>query len=455
MQLSDTSSSPTIFSVSRLNKMAKRLLEKEIGTIWLSAEISNFVSAASGHWYFTLKDERAQVKAAMFKNANRFIRQRPKEGDKILVRAAVGLYEPRGDYQLIVEHMESDGEGQLKRAFDDLKEKLNAQGLFDSAIKRPLPSTIQRIGIVTSSSGAALHDVLTVLKRRSPSTEVIVYPTMVQGNDASRHIIQALNVANRRAEVDVILLTRGGGSLEDLWCFNDEQLAYTIRQSSIPIVSAVGHEVDFTIADFVADLRAPTPSAGAELLSQDLNVMLEALRARESRMLQSMTSFHQRATAKMQLLQQRLASQHPKVRIQTQQQSLDRLQIRLTHAIGQRIHQLNTTQARVLQRLWRTDPRSRIGNAQLSLSQLTKTLKKSMQNLLLARQQKLAFLGQSLHSVSPLATLSRGYSITFDAQQNGLTSTEQVKTGDTITTRLKDGEVKSKVDAVVSFDKLK
>ncbi len=455
MQLSDSSSSPTIFTVSRLNKTAKRLLEKEIGTIWLSAEVSNFVSAASGHWYFTLKDERAQVKAAMFKNANRLIRQRPKEGDKILVKASVGLYEPRGDYQLIVEHMENDGEGQLKRAFDALKAKLNAQGLFDTAIKRPLPSTIQRIGIITSPSGAALHDVLTVLKRRSPATEIIIYPTMVQGVDAPRQIIQALNVANKRDEVDVILLTRGGGSLEDLWCFNDEQLAYSIRQSPIPIVSAVGHEVDFTIADFVADLRAPTPSAGAELLSQDLNVMFEALKVRENRMLQSITAFNHRATAKMQLLQQRLNSQHPKVRIQTQQQSLDRLQIRLTHAIQQRLSQLNTTQSRMVQRLWRTDPSSKISNAQLSLSQLSKALKKNMQSLLHDRKQKLAYLGQSLHAVSPLATLSRGYSITFDSQQNAVTSANQVKTGDTITTRLKDSEVVSQVNAVKSLNNRK
>ncbi|MCW8107329.1 exodeoxyribonuclease VII large subunit [Alteromonas ponticola] len=452
MQQANTSTSQEILSVSRLNRMAKRLLENEIGTIWLSAEISNFVCAASGHWYFTLKDERAQIKAAMFKNANRFLRQRPKEGDKILVRASVGLYEPRGDYQLIVEHMEGDGEGQLKRAFEALKEKLFQQGMFEDDVKRPLPASIRRVGIVTSSSGAALHDALTVFKRRSPATEIIIYPTMVQGADAPRQIIRALNTANQRNEVDVILLTRGGGSLEDLWCFNDEQLAYCIRASLIPIVSAVGHEIDFTIADFVADLRAPTPSAGAELLSQDVNAMLEALRNRESRMQQSMASLHHRLVNRLRLLQHRLAAQHPKVRIQTQQQSLDRLQIRLVHSIQQRLNQLSSRHARVDQRLWRNDPSNRIERSQLTLSQLTKALRKNIYRMLDNRKQKLAYLGQSLHAVSPLATLGRGYSITFDEHQNPLTSVRQAQIGSTIVTRLKDGEVTSKVDLLSPAD---
>ncbi|NMH58992.1 exodeoxyribonuclease VII large subunit [Alteromonas ponticola] len=449
MQQANTSTSQEILSVSRLNRLAKRLLETEIGSIWLSAEISNFVCAASGHWYFTLKDERAQVKAAMFKNANRFLSQRPKDGDKILVRASVGLYEPRGDYQLIVEHMEGDGEGQLKRAFEQLKIKLQAQGLFDDAIKRPLPSSIRRVGIVTSASGAALHDALTVFKRRSPATEIVIYPSMVQGTDASRQLIQALNTANRRNEVDIILLTRGGGSLEDLWCFNDEQLAYCIRDSSIPVVSAVGHEIDFTIADFVADMRAPTPSAGAELLSQDVNVMLDALRNRKSRIRQSFTNLHNRLSNKLHILQHRLTAQHPKVRIQTQQQSLDRLQIRLVHAIQQQLNQLHNHQSRINQRLWRFDPSGKLERAQLTLVQLKKSLYRNMQALLNNKQQKLAFAGQSLHAVSPLATLARGYSITFDNNQNALTSIAQTQVGQTITTRLKDGKVVSKVDALL------
>ncbi|MCW8091526.1 exodeoxyribonuclease VII large subunit [Alteromonas sp. ASW11-130] len=452
MQQANTPTSQGILSVSRLNRMAKRLLESEIGTVWLSAEVSNFVSAASGHWYFTLKDERAQVKAAMFKSTNRYLRQRPKEGDKILVRASVGLYEPRGDYQLIVEHMESDGEGQLKRAFDTLKEKLNALGLFDSAVKRPLPSSIRRVGIITSSSGAALHDALTVFKRRSPATHIIIYPTMVQGVDAPRQIINAIKSANNRKEVDVLLLTRGGGSLEDLWCFNDEQLAHCIRDSSIPIVSAVGHEVDFTIADFVADLRAPTPSAGAELLSQDINVMLEALRSCETRMKQSLTALQHRLTNKMQLLQHRLASQHPKVRIQTQQQSLDRLQIRLVHSIEQRVSQLNKQHAQKVQRLWRQDPSSKVEQAKLTLSQFKKGLNRSMLLLLEDKKRTLAYHSQSLNAVSPLATLARGYSITFDENERALTEVSKIEIGQAIRTKLRDGEILSKVDALLPAD---
>ena len=277
MFTSSPSTSRQILTVTKLNRLARTVLESEVGLIWLSAEISNFVSAASGHWYFTLKDNKAQVRAAMFKNTNRGVKQRPKEGDKVLVRASVGIYEARGDYQLVIEHMESDGEGALQQAYEALKAKLNAEGLFSIDRKRPMPEVINRIGVITSSTGAALHDVLSVLKRRSPQTEVIVYPSMVQGETAPNQLINALRTANQRNEVDALLLTRGGGSLEDLWCFNNENLAREIAESQLPLISAVGHEVDFTIADFVADLRAPTPSAAAEILSQDTNALSESL----------------------------------------------------------------------------------------------------------------------------------------------------------------------------------
>src|SRR5471032_2468606 len=254
-------SSPPIFTVSRLNQTVRQLLENEMGQVWLSGEISNFSQPSSGHWYFTLKDDRAQVKCAMFRNTNRRTTFRPQNGQQVLVRATITLYEPRGDYQLIAESMQEAGDGLLQQKFDLLKQQLAAEGLFDAQFKQPLPSPAKCVGVITSSSGAALHDVLNVLKRRDPSLPVIIYPTAVQGVDAPMQIVRAIQLANAREEVDILIVGRGGGSLEDLWSFNDERVARAIFASRIPIVSAVGHETDVTIADFVADLRAPTPSA--------------------------------------------------------------------------------------------------------------------------------------------------------------------------------------------------
>ena len=337
MFTSSPSTSRQILTVTKLNRLARTVLESEVGLIWLSAEISNFVSAASGHWYFTLKDNKAQVRAAMFKNTNRTVKQRPKEGDKVLVRASVGIYEARGDYQLVIEHMESDGEGALQQAYEALKAKLNAEGLFSIDRKRPMPEVINRIGVITSSTGAALHDVLSVLKRRSPQTEVIVYPSMVQGETAPNQLINALRTANQRNEVDALLLTRGGGSLEDLWCFNNENLAREIAESQLPLISAVGHEVDFTIADFVADLRAPTPSAAAEILSQDTNALSESLVQYKQRLTRAMLKKLSHLAQQHKLQHQRLQSVHPQSKIQNQWQALDRLQLRLSHAINNKL----------------------------------------------------------------------------------------------------------------------
>lgn len=314
-----------VHSVTTLNRLARNILTSEIGLVWLSAEISNFTRASSGHWYFTLKDNKAQVRAAMFRSANRVVRNPPREGDKVLVRASVGIYEPRGDYQLVVESMEPEGEGQLKLAFEQLKYKLQAEGLFDPANKRPLPTHVKRIGVITSAHGAALHDVLSVLQRRSPATEVIVYPSMVQGEQAAAQLARNIWLANQRQEVDVLLLTRGGGSLEDLWCFNNESLAREIAQSTLPLVSAVGHEVDVTIADFVADLRAPTPSAAAELLSMDQREIQTQVRQLQQQLTRSFNTTLQRRAHQLAVLGQRLKSRHPEVMLQQQGQRVDQL----------------------------------------------------------------------------------------------------------------------------------
>ena len=444
MFTSSPSTSRQILTVTKLNRLARTILESEVGLIWLSAEISNFVSAASGHWYFTLKDNKAQVRAAMFKNTNRSVKQRPKEGDKVLVRASVGIYEARGDYQLVIEHMESDGEGALQQAYEALKAKLNAEGLFSIERKCPMPEVINRIGVITSSTGAALHDVLSVLKRRSPQTEVIVYPSMVQGTTAPNQLINALRTANQRHEVDVLLLTRGGGSLEDLWCFNNENLAREIAESQLPLISAVGHEVDFTIADFVADLRAPTPSAAAEILSQDTTALSESLMQYKQRltraMLQKLSYLSQQHT----LQHQRLQSVHPQSKIQNQWQALDRLQLRLSHAINNKLAIENKRFEYVNNRLAQQSPAVRVNQAKARMAQTHKTLCNNMKQLVNNKQQKFAAKVGLLQSVSPLSTLSRGYSITL---YNGkaVTSVDTVKENDILKSRVTDGEITSKI----------
>ncbi|MDO6474962.1 exodeoxyribonuclease VII large subunit [Alteromonas sp. 1_MG-2023] len=447
MLFNSPSTSRQILTVTKLNRLARTVLEGEIGLVWLSAEISNFVAASSGHWYFTLKDNKAQVRAAMFKGSNRYVKQRPKEGDKVLVRASVGLYEPRGDYQLVIEHLEADGDGALKQAFEALKLKLQRDGLFDADAKRPVPQVINKIGVVTSSAGAALHDVLTVLKRRSPATEVIVYPTLVQGEQAPAQIIHALETAYHRDEVDVILLTRGGGSLEDLWCFNDEALAHCISASPVPVVSAVGHEVDVTIADFVADVRAPTPSAGAELLSRDQSERLAYVQQKASALSRAWQQQFRQQQHQLAVLQQRLKAVHPERRLQSQSQSLDRAALALSHAMESRIAGYATRLNNLLRRLDRQNPANRVVRLQDRCSQLDSALKKSVQRLLESKNRQLQGQAQLLNSVSPLQTLTRGYSITFADDKPVLSSTE-VSEGDEITTRLASGEIISKVTTV-------
>ena len=270
-------SQPIIYTVSRLNTVVRLLLEQEMGLVWLTAEISNLVQHSSGHWYFTLKDSQAQVKAAMFKGQNRRVSFRPQNGQQILVQGQLSLYEARGDYQLIVEKMQPAGDGLLQMKLEALKAQLTAEGLFAPSRKRPLPPQPKQIGIITSPTGAAVHDMLTILARRDPSLPVILYPSAVQGESAVPALLAALETAWQRDECDLLIIGRGGGSLEDLWCFNDERVVRAIANSPIPIVSAVGHETDVTLADFAADLRAPTPSAAAELVSQDQQQQLHRL----------------------------------------------------------------------------------------------------------------------------------------------------------------------------------
>ncbi|MGS2721868.1 exodeoxyribonuclease VII large subunit [Paraglaciecola aestuariivivens] len=442
-------STPTknILTVSKLNQMARSVLESQIGQIWLSAEVSNFVAAASGHWYFTLKDSRAQVKAAMFKGANRKVQHKPKEGDKLLVRANIGLYEPRGDYQLIVEHIEPEGEGLLKQQFEALKLKLLAEGLFDQSHKSKLPDTVLKVGIITSPTGAALHDILTVLARRNPAIEVVIYPTQVQGDLAPSLICQAIAMANQRQEVDVLILGRGGGSIEDLWCFNDEQVARSIFASKLPIISAVGHEVDISIADFTADMRAPTPSAAAELVSQDQLALLEQSINQQNRLIKAFASILQLHKQKQSTLEQGLLRNHPQKRLEQKSQFIDQLQAQLTSLMQQKLTHKKQHNQHLLSRLSLCSPRQTVQRHQHNHQDIKSRLLKSMQLLLTAKQQALANNMHLLDTVSPLSTLARGYSISYKNNEI-LTNSKTLHPGDTLITRLAEGEVRSTVEQV-------
>ena len=442
-----TSTQRNILSVAKLNKMVGSLLKTHVGQVWISAEISNFVAAASGHWYFTLKDRDAQVKAAMFKGANGRIAQRPKEGDSVLVRANVGLYEPRGDYQIIVEHLEFDGAGLLKQQYEQLKNTLQAEGLFATQTKQAIPQDIKTVGIITSATGAALHDITTVLKRRNPMINVIVYPTQVQGAAAAAQIVNAIFIANRRREVDVLIVGRGGGSLEDLWCFNEETVARAIFGSHLPIVSAVGHEVDVTIADFVADLRAATPSQAAELVSSDLGDVIYTIEQWRQRLTQAISTKLNECDYQQQLLGSRLQQNHPQQRLQQQAQAIDHFTMQLQHNMQRRLQEAQQRQQHLENRLQHLSPIHLVSQSQQHTYPLTERLRQAMANRLTHQQQRFAKVTGILHSVSPLATLSRGYSISF-VDNHVVNTTSTIKEGDTLTTRLTDGEVTSKVERI-------
>lgn len=441
---SSTHTSRSIMTVTKLNRLARSILESEIGQVWLTAEISNFVAAASGHWYFTLKDDRAQVKAAMFRGANRRVIQRPKEGDKVLVRANIGIYEARGDYQLVVEHLEADGEGLLKQQFEQLKIKLSAEGLFAQQAKQPLPKVISSIGVITSATGAALHDILTVLKRRNPSIAVIVYPSQVQGDLAPQQLCNAITVANNRNEVDLLICGRGGGSLEDLWCFNNEQLARAVFSSNLPIVSAVGHEIDITIIDFVADLRAPTPSAAAELVSQDSSEQLKTINQLVYQLTAKFQHRLDNLQYKKQVLDQRLSNNHPSTILQQKSQQIDQLTLSMTNQINLLLSKKQQQAGQLIAKAHQLSPHRQIDKQLQKLQEMHMRLQQSMCHGLENKAHSLAKASQLLETVSPLATLSRGYSITFK-QGELVRKAQQLKEGDTITSRFVDGNITSKV----------
>ncbi|PQJ53498.1 exodeoxyribonuclease VII large subunit [Psychrosphaera saromensis] len=445
MQTLNNAQQQHIYQVSELNQKARMLLEGEFVNIWISGEISNLVKASSGHWYFSLKDKRAQIKSAMFKGNNRSVRAVVENGTQVLVRGRVSLYEPRGDFQFIAEVMEPAGEGLLKQQFEQLKQQLAQMGLFDQDVKRPIPVSPKRVGIVTSPTGAAVHDILTVLKRRSPQTEVIIYPTMVQGEQAAQNIIWAINAANHRNEVDVLIVGRGGGSLEDMWCFNDEALAHTIYNSALPIISAVGHEVDVSISDFVADLRAPTPSAAAEIVSTDNSELVNKTTQLYSRLLMAYTNIHKNRKAQFGQLNKTLSLLHPSHKIRLAQQQTDELNLKLNSLIKQTMAQKQQRSSIGKEMLLANTPKHQLQLAKNKQAQLTHDLHTSFNSYFAKTQQRFASNIEKLQIVSPLATLQRGYAIATSDTGKVITNTTQVNIDDKLTIKVADGDIAVKV----------
>lgn len=435
-----------VFTVSQLNQRAKQLLEITFTSVKVEGEISNLSRPSSGHWYFTLKDKGAQVRCAMFRSRTSQVKFLPKEGDQIIVRGKVSLYENRGDYQLIVDAMKPSGEGQLQQAFIQLKQKLGAEGLFAKEHKKAIPSNIQRIAVITSPTGAAIHDILTVLKRRFPAIEVDIYPVQVQGNDAAQQIIWAIHQANADARAEIIIAGRGGGSIEDLWCFNDENLARTIFHSRLPIVSAVGHEVDFTIADFVADARAPTPSAAAEMLSPDQQEYLSKFKQLNSRFEKCM---HQVVKNKhWQLNSTAKGLQHPGDTLKRYAQTLDMLELRIQQSQKNHLSQLQKRLTSSQQKLQQHSPSNTLQKFETQLKYLQQRLTSSMKQALTNQKDRLQHSALLLNAVSPLQTLGRGYAILQTDSEAVIRDSHDVKKGDAVFARIGYGQLELTVDKV-------
>jgi exodeoxyribonuclease VII large subunit len=452
MDLIDISHTQEIYTVSQLNREVRFMLEDGFALLWIEGEISNFAAPHSGHWYFSLKDANAQVRCAMFRPQNRRLTVTPKDGMHVIIKARVSLYEGRGDFQLLVEHLEDAGVGKLQKEFEALKKKLSDAGLFNPAHKKSLPIFPQCIGVITSPTGAAIRDILSVLKRRFPSAPIIIYPTLVQGESASAAIVKALQTANRRQECDVLILARGGGSLEDLWSFNEENVARAIYDSNIPIISGVGHEIDFTIADFVADVRAATPSAAAELVAPDRSELLASINVDKNHLSRLMKQKLQSFQQQLLWTKKHLSQQHPKRRLTEQQQRLDycevaltRFQIKLLTAFASRI-------ANLKERLSANTPKHIIRNVTYQLTLQHQQLQNAMISAMQNHQKTLGNLAAKLDALSPLATLKRGFAIaTIDKTHQIIRKTSQVTIDDQVNVRLTEGVLICVVKEILSF----
>lgn len=460
-----------VVSVSDLNRTARRLLEGEFSIVYVEGEISNFASPSSGHWYFTLKDDKAQLRCAMFRNRNQRTRFEPKNGLQVIVRGKISLYEGRGEFQLIAEHLEEAGDGALRRAYEKLRARLLAEGLFDESTKKPLPVMPRHVGIITSATGAAIHDVLNVMQRRFPAVNISIIPVQVQGDESAAQIAHALDFANhyKADPFDLILLTRGGGSLEDLWSFNTEIVARAIFASDLPVVCAVGHESDVSIADFVADLRAPTPSAAAELITPDIKDWLANLQRLHKDIDNQMNSILARHQDHLRHITRRL--RHPGRRLQDLHQRLDDMEIRLKNNLAYRLGTVNLDvisarlQSAVLRKLEKlngevkllargvVNPQPKIMAAGKHTTELASNLKRLISHV--QEKKRLGFenLVQKLHALSPLSTLNRGYAIVSSEEGHVIRHASELNKGDVIKARLAQGQLIAEVQSVSTENK--
>ena len=432
-----------VLTVSQLNGRARVLLEDVFSNIWVEGEISNLARPASGHVYFTLKDSNAQVRCALFRQNAARVRQALRDGLAVKVRGKVSLFEGRGDYQLILDSVEPAGDGALRLAFEALKTKLSDEGLFAADNKVALPAHPQRIGIVSSPTGAVIRDIISVFRRRAPQIQLTLIPTAVQGREATAQIVRALQVADSRG-FDALILARGGGSLEDLWCFNEEPVARAIAACRTPIISAVGHETDVSISDFVADVRAPTPSAAAELLAPDANELVQRLHSLHRRLILRMQGRIERERLRLEGISRRL--RHPGERLRQQAQRLDDLDMRLRRAFERNLQQRNDRLARLDMRLAAQHPGRALALLRQRLDGLSERLPRAMRDTLKDRRQRLQVQAQTLNAFSPLATLGRGYSILLDERGKAIRSAAQTQPGQRLKARLGEGELEVRVE---------
>ncbi|WCN07716.1 exodeoxyribonuclease VII large subunit [Marinomonas mediterranea] len=442
-------SEPT-FSVSELNRQIQQLLEASLPWILVEGEISNLARPASGHWYFSLKDDKAQIRCAMFKNRNSAVRFRPKDGDHVRLRAKVTFYGPRGDCQLTVESMESGGEGALQAAYDRLKAKLQLEGLFEQNHKKPLPKRPERIAIITSPAGAAIRDMIIAFRRRFPLTELTILPSLVQGQGSAANLTKQLERADSSGHFDAIIIGRGGGSLEDLWSFNDELLARSIFHCTTPIVSAVGHETDFTIADFVADIRAATPTAAAELLSPEISTLLSGLKQSELKLTRRIESITQTAQQRLDFLLKRI--RHPKERLDIQQDKLHNLNHRLKEGIQKHLDSKQVRLEKDSIKLMSTSPMRTIVKEQAYIEQLERRLNRALKSTMTSKATTFTRLVEQLNLVSPLNTLARGYAIATQ-DKKVIRSKDDVSVGSTLNIKVEDGSFDCQVTHIDDIEK--
>ena len=447
MQPSAPGPQTLVYSPSEINREARTHLEAGFPHVWLRGEISNLARPASGHLYFSVKDAKAQVRCALFRGNARGLDFRPANGDEVLVRGRLSLYEPRGDYQLIADGLLAAGAGALQEAFEALKRKLEQEGLFEPARKQALPAWPQRIGVITSPSGAAVRDILNVLAQRWPLARVQIYPAQVQGEQAPGELIRALRAADRNGACDVLLLARGGGSLEDLWAFNDEQLARAIADLATPLVSGVGHETDFTIADFVADLRAPTPSAAAAAATPDGPALKQQLLRLNERLERTIQRVLDQSSQRLDHIARRLQARHPERRLDELSERRVRLVVRLHRAVQRQLQDSAQRTRAVGQRLRAASPHHRLQRDAQQLDALHRRLQLGMKRQLETLQSRLAAQSRALDSVSPLKVLERGYAVARSPDGKALTRADQFVPGQTVHWLFRQFEVRATVES--------